>query len=605
MFAHQQESRDWNSDETRVVQETAERTWRAVERARVTEAFKESEARLSKDLDDAKRLQKISGELIKEEDTVALFQEIVDTAIEIMRSDMGTLQMYDSAREELRLISTRGFHSDAGEAWSRINIDSGTACAAALLRGERVIVPDVTHSDVIVGDANEEYFAISGIRSVQSTPLISRSGRIVGMISTHWKTRHVPREGELRFLDLLARQAADILDRTNAAGALRASEERFRLLSESFYDFAIFTTDADGRVVTWNPGAEKIFGFSPDDIIGHTARLLFVPEDQAKGEPEREMTTAREKGRAADERWHMRKDGRRFYASGIMAPLYEGEALIGYAKIARDLTKEKQFQEELRRQHEELEAIVAGRTAELGEANDALREQIEERERMEAERFALLQKLVTSQEDERRRIARDMHDSLGQQLTALRLKLASMKTDLYRDGRLGEGLERLQELAKRLDEEVNFLVWELRPTVLDDLGLVAAIENYVQEWVRHYGISAEFHAGKLGETRLAPDVETNLYRITQEALNNTYKHAKAKNANIVLESRNKEVVLVIEDDGIGFNADAVRPSPEESRGLGLVGMRERASIIGGKVEIESSPGNGTTVFVRVPMTRRD
>ena len=388
--------------------------------------------------------------------------------------------------------------------------------------------------------------------------------------------------------------------RKQAERALRKSEERLRMMSESFTDYAIFQLDIEGNVVSWNAGAEKIFGYTDQEIIGRSGDILFTPEDRANNVPALEMKTARETGRASDERWHIRKDNSRFYASGVMAGLFDQDVLVGYAKIARDLTEQKKTEEELRAHRERLEILVVGRTAELAEANETLKQQMDERRIIEEERFELLQKIVTTQEDERRRIARDMHDSLGQQLTALRLKLASMKTELYKDGRLGESLEKLQELGKRIDSEVNFLVWELRPTILDDLGLVSALDNYVREWSRHFGIPAEFQAGRIGQKRLDPNVETNLYRITQEALNNTYKHANARNANVLIESRRGEIVLVIEDDGIGFEANEVRRVGQSGRGLGLIGMRERAAIIGGTIEIESSPGNGTTIFVRVP-----
>lgn len=392
----------------------------------------------------------------------------------------------------------------------------------------------------------------------------------------------------------------DLTERRRSEVALQYSQERLRLLTDSFHDVAIFTTDQRGEIVTWNPGAQKIFGYAAGEIIGSDARKLFVVEDQETGVPDAEMATARFTGRASDERWHLHKSGKRFYASGMMVPLYEGEALVGYAKIARDLTAQKEAQEELRRQHEELEAIVAGRTAELAEANEALRYQMEHRLRIEAERNVLLQKVVTTQEDERRRIARDMHDSLGQQLTALRLKLASLREDHGEEAALVDQLEGLQELGAKLDSGLDFLVWELRPSILDDLGLAAAIEAFAREWSKHHGIMVEVHTGRFSTKRLDSDVETNLYRVMQEALNNASKHARANAVNIVLESRKEQVVLIVEDDGVGFDADSRSQNGDSAHGFGLLGMRERAAIIDGIVEIESRPGAGTTVFVRVP-----
>jgi len=395
----------------------------------------------------------------------------------------------------------------------------------------------------------------------------------------------------------------EIEQRRMSEARLRQSEERLRLLAESFQDYAIFTLDPEGQVITWNLGATNIFGYGEHEISGKDARVLFVPEDQVTGVPKREMETARQAGRASDERWHLRKDGSRFFASGIMVPLRADDTLIGYAKIARDLTREKQTEEELLQHREKLEQLIAGRTVELAQANETLLLQMNELRRAEEERVALLQRVVSVQEDERRRIARDMHDSLGQQLTALRLKLASLKDELNRGAKIDGGIEHLQELGKRLDEEVNFLVWELRPTVLDDLGLAAAIENYVREWTRHCSIAVEFHAGRMGDVRLDGNLETNLYRIMQEALNNAYKHSKARNLNIVLEARRNEFVLVMEDDGVGFDVEEVKTMSRSTGGLGLTGMTERAAIIGGTVEIESAPGKGTTVFVRVPVSR--
>ena len=147
---------------------------------------------------------------------------------------------------------------------------------------------------------------------------------------------------------------------------------------------------------------------------------------------------------------------------------------------------------------------------------------------------------------------------------------------------------------------MGFIAWELRPAALDDLGFVAATRNFVGEWSRHVSIAAEFHSGKVEGRRLSSEIEINLYRITQEALNNIAKHGEAKNVNVVIERRKDEIVLIIEDDGKGFDPSGIETSRESGKGLGLVGMRERAAIVGGTLEIESAPGTGTTIFVRVP-----
>ncbi|HQZ94905.1 MAG TPA: sensor histidine kinase [Pyrinomonadaceae bacterium] len=227
---------------------------------------------------------------------------------------------------------------------------------------------------------------------------------------------------------------------------------------------------------------------------------------------------------------------------------------------------------------------------------------MEVREAAERQRIDLLGRLVTGQEVERRRIARDIHDQLGQRLTALRLKIASLKELSIGHDEISARVERLQEIGGRLDAEVSFLAWELRPTALDDLGLVDAVGAFVNEWSRHYEIPADFHSAGLSNVRLNHDTETHLYRITQEALNNILKHAAANLVTVMLEKRLNDMILIIEDDGWGFDSNASRASAESGMGLGLIGMSERAILAGGALEIESSPGKGTTIFVCVPIS---
>jgi len=357
----------------------------------------------------------------------------------------------------------------------------------------------------------------------------------------------------------------DITESKKMEGVVRSGEERLRMLMESFTDFAIFATDTTGAVTEWNPGAEAIFGYKANEIIGQSADRVFTPEDRAALVPEKERQTARKKGHASDNRWHLRKDGSRFFASGVMVPLDDGKHFLGFAKIARDLTSSLRAEQTLR-----------------------------ERE--------MLGRIVDAQEDERRRIARDLHDQLGQQLTALRLKLEGLKSKFQLEPAIIKAIDESQRYAQKIDNDLSFLTWELRPTELDNLGLRNALGKYVVEWSKNYNIPAEFHTSRLRKTRLVPEIEINLYRIAQEALTNVLKHAKAVGkVGVMLEIGKNDVVLVVEDDGVGFDPKPKARTSKKGKGLGLIGMLERAALLGGTVEIESKPGKGTTVIARVPV----
>ena len=385
----------------------------------------------------------------------------------------------------------------------------------------------------------------------------------------------------------------------HAETAPRESEEQHSLLVESAKDYVIFTADADGLVNMWNSGAEKAFGYTAEEMLGKPVEILFTPEDRERGVPAKEMKTAREKGKAADERWHIRKDGTRFYASGVMMLLRNGE-VEGFAKIAHDFTKHKRETEKLQQTNDALEAGVAEQTIELRAANEALKSEIAERRVAEERIKRLLREIVHTQEGERRRIARDLHDQMGQQLNALAINLDILKKECLEQNQLCDRIETIQAIVEQLDSDVDFLTWELRPTILDDLGLLAALHKYVREWSKHFGISVEIVSPGMDNKRLPPEVETMLYRIAQESLNNIAKHSEAKNASLLLERRPDEIWLTIEDDGNGFEQKKQAVFGGEGKGLGLIGIQERAALVGGTAEIKSQPGNGTSIFVRVP-----
>jgi signal transduction histidine kinase len=278
--------------------------------------------------------------------------------------------------------------------------------------------------------------------------------------------------------------------------------------------------------------------------------------------------------------------------------------LTGYAKIARDLTERKQFEEALQRAHDDLEHRVRERTSELARMNSELAAEVQERRAAEAQVKALFKRLMTVQEEERRRIARDLHDQLGQPLTALRLNLDALESRDVDPASFAERLARARGLAEELDQSIDFLTWDLRPSALDQLGLAAALAQLVNSWSERFTVSAEFASSWPEQFRLAAEAEANLYRLTQEALHNIIKHAGARHVSVLLEHRGDRAVLIIEDDGRGFAVSDVL-AHAGSKCLGLVSMRERATLVGGELHIEAALGQGTSVFVYIPVTREE
>lgn len=371
------------------------------------------------------------------------------------------------------------------------------------------------------------------------------------------------------------------------------------LLIEAAKDYAIFATDRERRVTMWSGGAERIFGYTEQEITGELADIIFTPEDRATGGPLQECTEALRSGRARDERWHLRKNGERFFASGVMTPLRDDDGShLGFVKINRDLTAQKLADDALQASRDGLARAVEDRTRELRESNAALRAEIDRRTKAEEARRQLLRRLASNQEQERLRIAREMHDQLGQHIAALMWRLNALELALVNTPHARPVTE-AQELAESIGREVHALAVQLRPTALDDLGLPGAIAAYVQVWSRRSGVPVETQTVNFDGTRLPPEMELALYRIVQEGLTNVLKHAAASQVQIVIARTANEVALTVEDNGRGF--DFIETGVNTTDGLGLLGMRERVAAIGGTLVVESEPGSGTALFVRAPL----
>jgi len=394
----------------------------------------------------------------------------------------------------------------------------------------------------------------------------------------------------------------DITDRIRANDQLRESEERLRLAFTGAQE-GVWDWNLETGAVVYSPRWKEMLGYADDEIEPHVRawERLLHPEDRPRADQLHE-----ELGRGGwtyEGEFKLRhKDGHYVHVLSRGYPIRRepGGPVVRIVGTHFDLTERKKAEERLRRAHEELEIRVRERTAELARANESLRDEMIERERAERARTELLARLVFAQEGERRRIAREMHDQFGEVLTALARKIEMLREACAGSLELHPHVDGLSRLSQQLDRDVDHLVWELRPTALDDLGLRAALATYVQDWAARVGIRAELHTSGLLDDRLPPDVETTLYRIAQEALTNIAKHSGGANVEVILERRADHVLLIVEDDGVVFDMAAVRSASE---GFGLLGMQERAALVGASLEIESAVGKGTTVLLRMAASR--
>ncbi|MEH2529342.1 two-component system sensor histidine kinase UhpB [Bradyrhizobium sp. AZCC 1588] len=226
--------------------------------------------------------------------------------------------------------------------------------------------------------------------------------------------------------------------------------------------------------------------------------------------------------------------------------------------------------------------------------------------RAEAERSHLLRRLASAQEEEQRRISRELHDQIGQTVTGLSLGLKALEQGLAKGGNTEAATEQvrwLEQLAAQIGRDIHRTASDLRPTAIDDLGIFRAIEAYVAEWQERYGVRIDIQTfGR--DNSLPPDVAAVLYRLVQEGLTNVLKHASASKVSIVLEKKSDGLALVLEDDGVGFDPESVSRNAMrggQPSGLGLSGMKERVALLGGTIAVESTPGRGSTIFVQIPL----
>jgi signal transduction histidine kinase len=288
-------------------------------------------------------------------------------------------------------------------------------------------------------------------------------------------------------------------------------------------------------------------------------------------------------------------------AAGVFSESDE-RMVVGLAAHAAVAVDNARLYEDLLEARDQLEAKVEERTSRLSKMAGELMEEVKERTVAETQVREILTRLVSVQEEERNRIARNIHDGLGQHLTAIRINLRALVTGCAEHDGIREQAELVERLAEEIDSTIDSVTWELRPADLTELGLAKALENLVTSWSRRFNLPADFRVIGIPDANVSNDAAVHLYRITQEALHNVYKHSEGTRAGVILKLEKERLTLIIEDDGVGFSPNGSKdPNGGAKSSLGLISMRERATLIRASLDIESSPNNGTTVFVKAPL----
>jgi PAS domain S-box-containing protein len=430
--------------------------------------------------------------------------------------------------------------------------------AAALHPSARMVLEREGHSTV--ARLTRGRLAILAIITI--APLLIAV--VVGSLDGKVDLNEVAISSTVLFILVLIRMSL-LLRHVESAGA---TERELATIVETSND-AIIGKTLDGIITSWNAGAKAMFGYSAQEMIGRPISLLVPPdldddiapilESLRRGERIQRYTTLR-----------MRKDGTRIHVSLSISPIGSAEGTItGAAVIAQDISEKV-------RSDEKLKVLQRGRAR-------------------------LLERTINAGEQERKMLAAEIHDGPVQRLTALDVKLETLRDRLVAaapdSGRMVQGVQ--GGLQKSI-LELRRLMVELHPPALRERGLDAALTDYLAGMQRG-GIQCHFETA-LG-ARLPPDIEITLYRIVQEALMNVMKHARAGEVWVSMHSDDQEVILEVRDDGTGFEMDK-GPNHPIGEHYGLIGMRERAEMVGGQWEIHSLPGAGTSVRVRLPMEER-
>jgi PAS domain S-box-containing protein len=533
-------------------------------------ALREGEKQLAIELADMQQLQYISSQLIRENNIDALYGQILEAAIALLQSDAGSLQMHYPERNKLFMLTSRGFHPDSAKFWEWVQVDSKSTCGVALKTNKRIIVPDIEKSKWMTGSEDQKFCRLSGIRAVQSTPLIARNGRLVGMISTHWHKVHQPSKRSLHLLDVLARQAADLIERYQSEEALRRSEENYRVIVNQTIT-GILKTDLEGRIIFTNEQFEKMLGYSNEELLQMNIADIVYEKDRARHARMFRSLEKEGQGYVIEKRL-VRKNGSYIWVNSYNSPISAGDgSLQSVAIISVDISAQKAME----KQKDEFISVASH---ELRTPLTSIKAYGE-----------LLQEIFTEDEETYR-------TELMKKMNAQVNRLAKLVHGLLDTSRISAGQFALQ----RETFDLNLL--------LEERAAEAQLTAPYHKLIVKQGDIAPLHADR----ERVGQVVTNL-------ISNAVKYSPGANRVIISsKSINDEVKVSVRDFGIGIKPEAQQKifrrfyridasNDVAGLGLGLYISREIIKMHGGTMGVESpsvgeadEPGKGSIFYFKLP-----
>ncbi len=485
----------------------------------------------------------------------------IDTVISVMGVDAALIFLLDEEAGELALTAHQGISPEFARGVDRLKLGEGFNGRVAA-SGEPLFVEDASQDHRLTRTAVKEY----EIRSEIIVPLRSKE-KVIGTLCAATHSKRWFQMEEIQLLTAIGNQIGVAVENAHLylkqheiTEQLRVSEERFRELFESAHD-AIWLHNLEGDVIAANKAAGHLTGYSLAELTGMNVKSFLSTESLNLANQVRRQLLASEPVVQPYEQHLTRRDGSEAFIELTTSLLLNKGKVVAFQHVARDVTEQKRLQEN--------------------------------------QRF-YLEQATRAQEEERKRISRELHDDTVQSLVVLSRQLDNLATN---DKSLSEEtrrrLEELREQTNNIMLGVRRLGQDLRPAALDRLGLLPALEWLAADVTKYSGVATAIKI--LGSERRFPEeIELVLFRITQEALRNVWRHSKASRAEIIVEFNQNKTGITISDNGQGFNPPAMIGGLARDGKLGLAGMHERARLIGGTLTVDSQPGKGTSVKVELP-----